>query len=348
MELNAKQLFEKRRMRLAIFGIAIAFVAAVANTVFQNFNVAASGIIAENFTDSLLATYVLSVLIIAIGEIIGGIIMILFNRAKGTPVAEFGRALNVKSSRMILVSAIMGGPIGTACSVMAVSLCGSTYANCVVGLVPAITCVMGAIFLKEKTGVRVWIGVALCTIGVIIAAVSPPEGVTNFYLGIGIACIAPIAFAIENIISTHAVDVVDPMVACPLYRMLGSACMELIIVFVICAATGHLAWIALAFKAIFASPICMLFILCMAVFMCIQYNGTYTGYTYCGAIKASAILWTGTFWTIPVGFTMAAMNILDYNVTAMGIIGAIVVVVGIMLVIAKPSELFSLRSTEEE
>ena len=71
MELNAKQLFEKRRMRLAIFGIAIAFVAAVANTVFQNFNVAASGIIAENFTDSLLATYVLSVLIIAIGEIIG-------------------------------------------------------------------------------------------------------------------------------------------------------------------------------------------------------------------------------------------------------------------------------------
>ena len=348
MELDAKQLYQKRKMRLAIFGLIIAFAAAVANTVFQNFNVAASGIVGEKFTDSLLATYVLSVLLIAVGEIIGGIIMILFNRAKGTPVSEFGRALRVKSSRMILISAILGGPIGTACTVMAVSLCGSTYANCIVGLVPAITCVLGAVFLKEKTGARVWIGVALCTIGVIIAAVSPPEGVTNFYLGIGIACIAPIAFAIENIISTHAVDVVDPMVACPLYRMLGSACIELIIVVVLCAATGNLCWIADAFSVICSSPLCILFILCMSVFMCIQYNGTYTGYTYCGAIKASAILWTGTFWTIPVGFAMSAMNILDYNVTAMGIAGAIVVVVGIMLVIAKPSELFSLRSTGGE
>lgn len=347
MELNAKKLYEKRKMRLAIFGLLIAFAAAIANTVFQNFNVAASGIIGESLTGSLLMTYVLSILLIATGEIIGGIIMVLFNRAKGTPVSEFGRALNVKSARMILVSAILGGPIGTACTVMAVSLCGSTYANCIVGLVPAITCVLGAIFLKEKTGARVWIGVALCTGGVVIAAVSPPEGVSNFYLGIGIACIAPIAFAIENIISTHAVDVVDPMVACPLYRMLGSACMEMIIVVVLCAATGHLAWIALAYKAIFASPICMVFILFMSIFMCIQYNGTYTGYTYCGAIKASAILWTGTFWTIPVGFLMAAMNILDYNVTALGIVGAVVVVAGIILVVAKPSELFSLRSNEE-
>ena len=346
MELSAKQMHEKRKMRLAIFGLVIAFIAAVANTVFQNFNVAASGIIGESFTDSLLATYVLSVMIIAIGEFIGGFIMIVFNAIKGNPVFEFGRALNVKSSRMILVSAILGGPIGTACTVMAVSLCGSTYANCIVGLVPAITCVLGALFLKEKTGARVWIGVGLCSVGVIIAAVSPPEGVTNFYLGIGIACIAPIAFAFENIISTHAVDVVDPMVACPLYRMIGSACIETIIVLAICIATGNLGWIALAFKVIFSTPLCMIFILCMSIFMCIQYNGTYTGYTYCGAIKASAILWTGTFWTIPVGFIMAAANILDYNVTALGIVGAIVVVIGIMLVIAKPSELFNLRSDD--
>ena len=44
---------------------------------------------------------------------------------------------------------------------------------------------------------------------------------------------------------------------------------------------------------------------------------------------------------------MAAANILDYNVTVLGIVGAIVVVVGIMLVIAKPSELFNLRSDDQ-
>ncbi len=346
MELNAKKMLESRKMHLAVFGLAIAFIAAIAQPFFTNFNVAASGIISGNFDSTLVASYVLSVLIIAIGEIIGGIIMIFFNMAKGTPISEFGRTLGVKSSRMILVSAILGGPIGTAATVMAIALCGLTYANCVVGLVPAITCILGAVFLKEKTGLRVWIGILLCTLGVIVAAMAPPEGIENFYLGIAIAFIAPVAFAIENIISTHAVDVVDPMVACPLYRMIGSALIELIVVLIVCAATGHLAWIGLAFSTIFGSPMCMLFIVCMAIFMCIQYNGTYTGYTYCGAIKAGAILWTSTFWTIPVGFTMKALNIVDYSVTMIGVVGAIIVVVGIVLVVAKPSELFNLRNNE--
>ena len=344
MNLKAKTLHEKRKMNLAIFGLTIAFVAAVANTTFQNFNVAATGIIQQGFYSTLLAAYVLSLLTLATCELIGGLLMVCFNLFKGIPLAEYPRAWRVKSSRTILISAILGGPIATAAAVMAIALCGSTYANCVIGLTPVVTAIFGIIFLKEKAGARVWIGIIICTAGVIIATLAPPEGVTQFYTGIALVCICPIAYAIESIISTHAVDVTDPMIACPLYRMIGSAFIEFIIAICVCAVTGHLGWIALAFSILFSSPLCILFILCTAVFMCIQYNGTYTSYTYCGAIKGSAILWTGTFWTIPIGFTMSALGILPYNVTMLGIAGAVVVVIGIMLVVAKPSELFSLRN----
>jgi len=227
---------------------------------------------------------------------------------------------------------------------MAIAMCGSTYANAVIGLTPAVTVIFGMIFLKEKVGARVFIGIAICTAGVIIATLSPPEGVNNFYLGIIIVAICPLAYTLESIISTHAVDVSDPMLACPLYRMIGSAIMEFIIVIVVCAVTGHMAWITLALSILTSSPMAMVFILCTAIFMAIQYNGTYNSYVYCGAIKASAILWTGAFWTIPVGFTMQALHILEYNVTTLGMIGAVAVVFGILLVVAKPRELFSLRN----
>lgn len=341
---KANELYNQRKMKIAIFGLTLAFGAAMCNTIFQNFSVAASGIIREGFVSTLLAAYVLSVLTLGICELIGGLITVGFNSSRGVPLAEYGRVWGVKSSRTILLSAILGGPVATAAAVMAIALAGSTYANCVIGLTPVITAIFGIMFLKEKAGLRVWGGIIICTSGVILATLSPPEGVTNFYLGIAIVAICPIAYTAESIISTHAIDVSDPMLACPLYRMIGSAIMEFIIVIAVCAATGHLDWISLAFSIIFSSPMCMVFILCTGIFMAIQYNGTYTSYAYCGAIKASAILWTGTFWTIPIGFAMEAMGILDYNVTTLGIIGAVTVVVGIMLVVAKPSELFSLRN----
>lgn len=40
---------------------------------------------------------------------------------------------------------------------------------------------------------------------------------------------------------------------------------------------------------------------------------------------------------------MAKMGIMTFSVTTLGIIGACVIVVGILVVLAKPSELFNLR-----
>ena len=41
---------------------------------------------------------------------------------------------------------------------------------------------------------------------------------------------------------------------------------------------------------------------------------------------------------------MSKIGVLPYSVTAMGIVGAIIVVVGIVIVLAKPSELFKIRN----
>ena len=136
MNNKALSLYESKKLRIATFGLTLAFIGAIFNVVFQNFNVAATSVIEDGLAGTLLAGYVLSVLALSLCEFIGGIMMMIFNTMRGIPVAEYGRALSVKSSRTMLLSAVAAGPIGTACSVMAIPMCGSTYPNSVIGMTP--------------------------------------------------------------------------------------------------------------------------------------------------------------------------------------------------------------------
>lgn len=342
--LTAQEAYQKKKVKLAIFGLFLSWISALTLVTFQNFNVVATELIHAYFTQSLLAIYVLTLVTLAICEFVGGILMIGYNTVTGIPLAEYGRIWRVKSSRTVLVSSVVAGPIATACSIVGISMCGSTYGNCIIGLTPIITAILGTIFLKEKTGARVFFGIAIAVVGVIIASLAPPEGITNFYLGLLIVALAPVGYSIEAIISTHAMDVSDPPLVCPLYRMIGSAIIEILCAVGICLVTGHMDWIASAFSIIFSTPTIMLFLLLTAIFMAIQYNSIYTAYSYCGATRGSAILFSTPVWSIPIGFLMAKMGILSYSVTALGIVGAVVVVIGIIIVLAKPSELFKIRN----
>ncbi len=343
-----KVLYEAKQMKAIRFGLVIAFMSAMFNCVFQNFNVAATSLIEGDFATGLLAAYVMSVFTLGICEFGGGIITFIYNLFRGIPLAEIRRTWSVNSGKTIMLSALCAGPVGTAASVMSIALIGSTYANCIIGLAPVVTALLGKIILKEKMNGRVWAGIVISVAGAIVATMGVPDNVTNLVLGVIIAAIAPVAFALEGIISTHGVDVTDPMVACPLFRMVMSGIFEVAIAIILCLITGHIGWIGMLCGLITSTPMCMVWMLCTMIAMSIQYNMGYTSFNYCGAVKSEAILWTGAFWTIPVGFIMGGLGIIDYRVTGIGMLGAVLVVIGIMLVVAKPSELFSLRDGEEQ
>lgn len=340
---KAKKMYEDRKVRRAVLGLILAGISALALVFFQNFNVKVTELIGGQFPETLLFTYILSLVVLGICEFSGGILMILFNMIRGIPLAEYLRIWQVKSSRTVLGAAALGGALATACSIMGISFCGSTYGNCIIGLTPVITAILGTIFLKEKTGVRVFVGILLTVAGVVIASIAPPTGVSNFYLGLLITFAAPVGYALEAIISTHAIDVSDPLIVCPFYRMIGGAVLEFICAVSVCMATGHLGWISGIFSIIFSEPAVLLFLILSVIFMTIQYNGIYVAYSYCGATRGSAILFSTPIWSIPIGLVMGRMGIMSFSVTTMGVVGAFVIVVGIFVVLAKPSELFNLR-----
>ncbi len=345
--INAQEAYRKKKMRLAKIGLVLAWFSSLAMVAFPIFNTLATDGVYSLFDDKVLTLYVLSLLFVAIGEFIGGIFMIVYNCMKGVPIKEYPRIWKVKSTRWVLVSGFVAGPIATACVTVGVALCGSTYSNCVCALTPVLTAIAGTIFLKEKTGPRVFVGILIAIIGVCVAGFAPPEGVTNFYLGIFISLLAPIGYTAEAMISTHVMDVSEPLEVCSLYRMIGAGIMEFAIVFIVCAVTGNLAWIGIAFSTIFSNPALILFALLTALLMGFQYGSSYIANNYSGPTRASAIVWSTPIWSIPIGFIFEAVGLMPYTISTLGIVGACIVVVGVLLVLAKPSELFSLRNTED-
>ncbi len=74
-----------------------------------------------------------------------------------------------------------------------------------------------------------------------------------------------------------------------------------------------------------------------------QYGGGDTCFNYCGAGRGNTIIQTATIWSIPVGYFFAMIGLNPYHVTTVGIAGAFVVIIGVVLVLSKPADLFNLR-----
>ena len=169
----------RKKVHLAILGLSLALISAISLVMFQNFNVVMTDRIKADYSGSLMASFVLTLITLSLCEFAGGLLMIGYNTMTGIPVAEYCLVLQVKLSRTVLLSALAADPIATAYSIVGISMCGSPYGNCIIGLTSMITAILAAIFLKEKPILRVFVGV-----GIIIATLSPPEVISNFYLDI--------------------------------------------------------------------------------------------------------------------------------------------------------------------
>lgn len=334
--------FREKRISTAKKGLAYAIISAITMVIFTLFNSTAQTIVLEmTGSDKLITQIVVGLVVLATAEFAAGIIIIIYTMVMGTPLSEYKNLWGVKASRFTILSALAAGPVATCSLMIACTLCGVTYANSLLSLAPMVSAIAARIIFKEKPKVRVYIGIALAITGVIIASYEPPVGVENFYLGILIATLSPIGFAIEAMLSSKVMDSTDPLEVCGLYRCLFGGIWGCLIALLICLFTGDMGLYADVFKFTFTTPTTLIYFVVAAVFIAIEYGTIYVAYNYCGPTRGTAIVFSTPIWSIPIGYMLNGL--FPYTVTPLGIIGAIVVVVGMVLIVLKPSELFSLR-----
>lgn len=243
----------------------------------------------------------------------------------------------------MLLSALVAGPFATGCWMSSVSFCGITYTTAIISLSPIITAIVGKFVFKENLNKRIYLGISIAIIGVIVTNWIQPEGANNFYLGVLLAILAPIGFTIESMLSTYASDLIDPIVGCGFFRCFGSGVLGLVIMSIIAHILKCDYIIFEILRITFTNGYVLICILFMGLASAMSYGTTYIAFNKSGPTRTLAVVYTTPIWSIPIGFLFNKLIGYNYIVTNSGIIGAIIVVIGILLVIAKPSELFSLR-----
>ena len=286
--LTAQQKYADRKIKFAMLGMGMAFISAICLVTFQNFNASAQNIVYALYDTGPTTNFMLCLMLLSLCECTCGIIVMIFSKVKnGIPFVEYKRLWKVKSSRTVLISALVAGPIATACTVSAVTYAGSTYVNIILTLTVVFIAIGGRIFLKENTSARMYLGIVIVFAGCAIASWSKPEAIESaaFYLGIALALAAALGFAVEAIISTHAMDVSDTLELCAMYRAIGGAVLEFSIALIFAAVTGNLDIFTQALSFVFHTPFVMLLLFMTGVFMSLQYGLGYTCFNYCGATR---------------------------------------------------------------
>lgn len=125
-------------------------------------------------------------------------------------LGDFFRTLNTKPGRMIMLAALMGGPIANSAFVIGLATAGSIIVP-ISALCPAIGAILGRVLYKQALTKRMTLGIVICVAASAIIGFSSITGGAQEGVVIGIiaAFIAAIGWGIEGCIAGYSTAMVD-------------------------------------------------------------------------------------------------------------------------------------------
>ena len=343
--MTPSEAYTQRKIQMALSGMKIALLMPITAILQNIFNNSVTTTVSAALSDKVIVSIICSITLIAMCDFFAGVFTFIYNAAKGKGIREYKRTMGLKVSWMMLLSAAFAGPLATGCWMAATPFCGLTTVAVVTSLGPILTAFISRIVLKENISTRVYIGIAITVVGVIVSGWTGfSEGGSNFILGFVLALMAPIGFTLEGQFSTYAGDMIDPTVGCGFFRCFGSCVTGLIAMAVLAGATGNFNAFVQIIKIVVSDPVLLLYVAIMGLLGALNYNCAYTAFNKTGPSRTLAIDSTRPFWSIPFGYLFAALGVASYSVNTLGVVGAVIVVGGLILIICKPSELANLRN----
>jgi len=261
----------------------------------------------------------------ALNDALAAIWLLIYNIMTGR-IREIGRSLRTFSGFIVIIGALVGGPIASGAYLMGLAMAGA-YAI----PISALYCLFGAIFariiLKQKIEMRVGVGMAICIVGAIIINWVPPVGGSNFVLGIICAFVAAIGWGLEGVLAAFGSAMIDSDIAINI-RQGVSGLVDIFIILPIIGAFG------LFNKTILAStPLMWLAAsgLCAAVsFLCWYKSNSTIGCAVGMSLNITYVFWGVVF----------SMMFLGTAITPTIVTGSIVILLGAVLVSMNPMDLF--------
>jgi len=237
-------------------------------------------------------------------------------------------ALKTRSGKVIVLAALMGGPIGMTSYVLSISYIGAAYTAIISALFPGVGALLSYIFLKEKMKGYQIAGLTVSILGVIALGYSPGGNEsTNMLLGFLFALICVIGWASEAVIIAYGLKTqeISDRLALQIRQLTSAIFYGAIIIPFVGGWSFSLSILSTKTAAI---------ILLAALFGTASYLFYYKAINKIGASKAMALNITYSAWSIVFGAI-----ILNEEVSLRSVISALIIVGGSVTAAANLEEM---------
>jgi len=294
-------------------------------------------------------TFMIGALGSAINDTVSAVWCIGIAAAKGK-LGDFFRTLKTKPGKMMIMAALVGGPISSTAYVVALQMAGSMVIP-ITALCPAIGAILARILFKQVLNARMMFGIAICflasfMIGSTSLGGDAPEGLM---LGILIAFIAAFGWGLEGCVAGYGTSMIDYEISITI-RQVTSGLSNLIIlvpIFAIIAGGGFGLSTELFVDAI-TDTAAMPWFIVSGFFAVFAYSLWYKGNSMCGAALGMAANGAYSFWG-PFFMWMILGLVVGQEGWAMppiAWVAAIVMIFGILMIAMNPLDLLRKKEVE--
>ncbi|WP_346884260.1 hypothetical protein [Clostridium sp. UBA4395] len=288
-------------------------------------------------------TYVLGALGSAVNDTCSAVWAVIYATVKGK-LGDFFRCLKTKPGAVMILAALIGGPISSTAFVVALQMAGSIVIP-ITALCPAIGAILGRILFKQKLDKRMMLGIFICVVSSFMIGSTSIGGdaPAGMFLGICIAFIAALGWGFEGCVAGYGTSMIDSEIGITI-RQATSGLSNLIILvplFGMIFGDGIKFSTNLVSQAFTSGPAMIWFAL-SGLCAFVSYMSWYNGNSMCGAALGMACNGTYSFWgPFCCWIILGVIGGMDgWALPPIVWISAVLMMFGILVIAMNPMDLF--------
>lgn len=292
---------------------------------------------------SFVVIFVLGALGSAVNDLCSAVFAVINVSRKGK-LGDFFRTLNSTPGRMLMLAALLGGPIANVAYVVAIQLAGS-LAIPVTALCPAIGAILGRIIYKQELNKRMALGILICvsasiTIGSAGITGDAPAG---FVAGLLVAFVAALGWGFEGVIAGYGSSMIDSEIGITIRQSTSGLANVLVLIPLLSLIEGD---ITLGYKlvgAAFTSGEAMIWFAVSGFVAFVSFMYWYKATSMTGAALGMATNGTYSFFGPLCCWVILGVifGIDGWELSSIQLVAATVMAVGILIISTNPLEFFA-------
>ncbi|MEG6617629.1 hypothetical protein V6C27_14630 [Peptococcaceae bacterium 1198_IL3148] len=287
-------------------------------------------------------TYMLGSLGSALNDTISALWCMGIAAFKGK-LGDYFRTLKTKPGKMMILAALIGGPISSTAYVVALQMAGSIIIP-ITALCPAIGAILGRVLFKQKLTPRMLLGIAICfTASLMIGSTSmSADAPENLLLGICIAFICAFGWGLEGCVAGYGTSMIDYEIGITIRQSTSGLSNLIILVPLMAMIAGNIGLApSLVVQAVTSGP-AIIWFLVSGFFAVFAYSLWYKGNSMCGAALGMACNGAFSFWGPFFCWLVLGVfaGIDGWSLPPIAWAAAVVMAFGILVIAMNPLDLF--------